>query len=146
VRFSNKVFAVALAGVLAGFSLAISASVSTASAIGLDGVWIGSGYAQPNAGQRERLQCRVTYSRMNDTIYNVVAICATTAARIRQTGELVMVRPGLFVGDFNNQQYDISGRVRVSLEGNAQSVTFSNEAGQGSLSLRRRCEGASQTC
>lgn len=115
-----------------------SAISTSAGAVGLDGVWVGNGYAQPASGQRERLRCRVTYSRMSDKIYNVVAVCATTATKIRQTGELVMVRPGLFVGDFNNRQYDVSGRVRVTMEGNLQSVTFSSDSGRGSLSLRKR--------
>lgn len=119
-------------------ALGLAATATTASAVTLDGVWIGGGYAQPQSGARERLRCRVTYSRISRKVYSVNAICATAAARIRQTGELIMVRPGLFVGDFVNHQYDIAGRVRVRTRGSRQSVTFSSRAGRGSLSLRKR--------
>jgi hypothetical protein len=119
-------------------ALGLALTATAASAVTLDGVWIGSGYAQPQSGERERLRCRVTYSRTARKVYSVVAICATAATRIRQTGELIMVRPGLYVGDFINHQYDIAGRVRVRTRGSHQSVTFSSQAGRGSLSLRKR--------
>lgn len=117
-------------------SLALTATA--ASAMPLEGSWIGSGYAQPQSGQRERLRCRVRFDRISRKVFSVVAVCATAAARIRQTGELIMVRPGLYVGDFVNRQYDIAGRVRVRTRGSRQSVTFSSRAGRGILSLRRR--------
>lgn len=112
--------------------------VTAAYAVSLEGSWVGSGYAQPQSGQRERLRCRVRFGRINSKVYSVDAVCATTAARIRQTGQLIMVRPGLYVGDFVNHQYDISGRVRVRTSGSRQSVTFSSRAGHGSLSLHKR--------
>ena len=124
--------------VIAGLAVLLTVSVTAASAAPLEGVWVGGGHARPTSGKRERLRCRITYSRMSSKIYNVVAICATTAAKIRQTGELVKVRPGLYVGDFNNRDYDISGRVRVITKGRRQSVSFSSDAGKGSLSLRKR--------
>ena len=116
----------------------LAVSATTASAVKLDGVWTGGGYAQTSSGERERLRCRITYSRLGSKVYSVVAICATTSTRIRQTGELIMVRPGLYVGDFINREYDIAGRVRVTTRGSRQSVVFSSDSGRGSLNLRKR--------
>lgn len=49
-----------------------------------------------------------------------------------------MVTPTRYIGDFYNSQYDISGRIRVSISGSSQTVTFASDRGSGSLSLRRR--------
>jgi hypothetical protein len=49
-----------------------------------------------------------------------------------------MVTANRYVGDFYNSEYDISGRIRVSVSGSSQTVTFSSARGKGSLSLRRQ--------
>lgn len=109
-----------------------------AQAASLSGTWSGSGYVNPKDGPRESVRCRITYSQESATVYGVKAVCATTSTKIIQTGEVLMVNPSRYVGDFYNSQYDVSRRVRVSLRGVRQTVTFSSKKGHGSMTLRKR--------
>ncbi len=126
------------------FYLSLSAGVGVAllgagpgSAAELAGTWSGSGYVSPTEGKRENVRCRVTYNRHTPKVFSVIAVCASPSAKVHQTGEVLMVNPNLYVGDFYNQQFDVSGRVRVRLSGSRQTVTFSGAKGSGSLSLSR---------
>jgi hypothetical protein len=104
----------------------------------LKGTWSGGGYVQPKDGEREKVRCRVTYSPQGSSVVAVSATCASASMTIRQSGELSMVSPNRYVGDFYNSDYDISGRIRVSISGSSQTVTFSSGRGGGSLSLSKR--------
>jgi hypothetical protein len=103
----------------------------------LSGTWSGSGYIQPNDGKREKVRCRVTYSPQGSSVVAVNATCASASNTIHQTGSLSMVSANKYVGDFHNPEFDVSGRVRVSVSGSSQTVTFSGARGGGALNLRR---------
>jgi hypothetical protein len=104
----------------------------------LQGSWSGSGYVKPTDGQRENVRCRVSYSPQGSKVVAVSATCTSASTTIRQTGQLSLVTPNRYVGDFYNSEYDISGRIRVSMSGSSQTVTFSSARGSGSLSLSKR--------
>ncbi|HMN36786.1 MAG TPA: hypothetical protein PKD49_03620 [Hyphomicrobium sp.] len=104
----------------------------------LSGTWSGSGYVLPKDGQRESVRCRVTYTPQGEKVVAVVAACASASVTIRQTGSLSKVSDSRYIGDFHNPEYDISGRVRVTVSGGTQKVTFSSVRGGGSMTLRRR--------
>jgi hypothetical protein len=91
-----------------------------------------------SSGATESVRCRVVYSRQSSKVFSVSATCATASATIIQTGEVLEVSGGRYVGDFYNPQFDVSGRVRVQLSGNSQTVTFSGSKGRGSMTLTRR--------
>lgn len=116
----------------------LAAPTTPAYAVSLEGNWSGSGHVKPKSGQRERVRCRVSYARQSAKVYFVSATCATASTTIRQTGQLLMVNPNRYVGDFYNSAYDISGRVRVIVRGASQTVTFSSASGSGSMTLRKR--------
>ena len=107
-------------------------------ASGLEGSWRGGGYVTPTSGERESVRCSVQYSRQARKIFSVSAKCATASATIVQTGEVLEVSGGRYVGDFYNSQYDVSGRIRIQLSGNSQTVTFSGSRGRGSMILTKR--------
>lgn len=117
---------------------AVAMTGTPAAAASIGGTWSGSGYVQPSNGQRETVRCRVTYSKQSDKVFGVSAVCASPSAKIRQTGEVLMVNPNRFVGDFYNSSYDISGRVNVSINGNRQTVSFKSASGHGSMTLSKR--------
>lgn len=125
---------VALAAV---FTLATSAVPAVAGSL-LEGNWSGSGYVQPSNGAREKVTCRVNYHQLNDTVHAVKATCATASLKIVQTGEVSTVREGRYIGDFANAEYNVSGSIRVVVNGNTQSVTFTSASGGGTLALKRR--------
>lgn len=110
----------------------------SASAQSLAGNWSGGGYVRLPSGETERVRCRVSYSRLSSTVYSVAAVCATQSTTVRQTGELIMVRPGRFIGDFYNPQFGIGGRIRVIVRDGRQTVTMMSSEGSGQLQLSRR--------
>lgn len=111
---------------------------SAVAAPSLDGTWAGNGYVVPKSGERQSVRCRVRYAKQSSTVFSVSATCASSTTNVVQTGEVLEVGGGRYVGDFYNPQYDISGRVRVQVTGNRQTVTFSGAQGQGALSLTRQ--------
>jgi hypothetical protein len=123
---------------IALLGLPLGGFAASAAAAGLNGTWSGSGYIKPVDGQRENVRCRVSYDRQSQRVFGVRATCASSSNSIRQTGELLMIRPNYYAGDFYNQQFDIGGRIRVTVRGNVQTVTFSSSSGGGQLTLRKR--------
>ena len=121
---------------LAALTLCVTAGRPVAQT--LDGSWSGSGFVKPTSGQRERVRCRVSYSRQSAKVYGVSARCASASATLRQTGELLKIRANLYVGDFYNAQFDFRGRIRVVVSGRTQRVTLSGDGASGSLRLRKR--------
>ena len=104
----------------------------------LEGTWSGSGYVVPKSGARENVRCRVRFSRQSSKVFSVEATCSSATTNIVQTGEVLEVSNGRYAGDFYNPQYDISGRIRIQMSGNHQTVSFSGTQGQGSLSLNKQ--------
>lgn len=126
---SMSVVAAAVFGMSAGHAQAAPA---------LEGTWSGSGYVVPKSGVRESVRCRVRFSRQSSKVFSVQATCSSATANIVQTGEVLEVSAGRYAGDFYNPQYDISGRIRIQMSGNHQSVNFSGAQGQGGLSLTKQ--------
>jgi len=104
----------------------------------LGGSWSGSGFVHPRSGTRETVRCRVTYNRQSSKVFGVRATCASKSASLRQTGEVLLIRPGRYVGDFYNRQFDVGGRISVTLRGARQTVTFTGDGIKGRLTLRKR--------
>lgn len=127
-----------LPSVLAAAALSLGLLAEVALSASLAGTWSGSGYVMPKSGQREKVRCRVSFTPQGDKVVAVTATCASASTTIRQTGQLSMVTPNRYVGDFYNSEYDISGRVRVVISGSSQTVTFSSARGSGSLSLKKQ--------
>jgi len=107
-------------------------------AASIEGRWSGRGFVKPVDGPREKVRCRITYSKVSKKLFAVRASCATTSTKISQTGEVLKVSPSRYAGDFYNKDYDVSGRVRVKLSGSSQTVSFSSVRGYGRVTLRRR--------
>ncbi len=113
-------------------------SLTIAHAVPLDGSWSGGGYVKPKSGDREKVRCKISYNKQTDKVYGVNAVCATSAGKISQTGNVLKIRKNRYVGDFANDQYDISGRIEVTIRGKRQTVTLKSGRGFGKLSLRKR--------
>jgi hypothetical protein len=127
-----------IANLSAAVGLSFFALALPVSADPLSGTWSGSGYVKPSKGERENVRCRVSYSPAGSKVVSVTATCASSSITLHQTGELSMVSPGRYVGDFYNAEYDVSGRIQVSVSGSSQTVTLSGARGGGSLSLSKR--------
>ena len=115
-----------------------SAGAANAQSSGLAGYWRGSGHISPSEGARERVRCRVWITRESQRSYRVVARCASQGANIDQSGRVVQTGSNRFAGEFYNSDYNIRGRIHISLRGNRQYVSMRSESGSGSLELFRR--------
>lgn len=105
---------------------------------GLQGYWRGSGYISPAKGHRERVRCRVWISSGSAGAYSVKARCASQGTNIDQTGRVKKTGRNSYTGQFYNSDFNIRGRIRITLHGNRQSVTMHSSSGSGRLTLFRR--------
>lgn len=119
------------------FSLTCGATAASADPL-LQGSWSGSGYVKVTDGKRESVRCRVSYSPQGASVVAVAATCASASATIRQSGQLSMVSPNRYIGEFYNSEYDISGKIRVSVSGGSQQVSFTSSKATGAMSLSKR--------
>ncbi len=109
-----------------------------ANAASLAGTWSGSGAISLASGQKEKARCRAQYSPAGGSGFAMSATCATQSAKVEQTARLKKVGANSYVGKFYNAEYGVSGSIRVTLNGNRQSVWLSGVAGTASFSLSRR--------
>ncbi len=120
--------------VLAATIIAAPQAHSETSSIG--GAWSGGGLVVYSDGRRERASCRAHYSGGWSNV-SLTARCATPSGSIDQTASLRRIGPNSYSGSFFNPQYNVSGSIRITVNGNAQSVSLHSESGSASLTLRR---------
>ena len=111
---------------------AISAQLSQ-----ITGSWRGGGSVTYLSGDRERVRCRVKFKRRSKTTVRMKAVCATSAARVVQTALLRRVGSNRFIGTFHNDEYGVTGQIRITVRGRRLSASFSSKSGSASLNLRR---------
>lgn len=131
---SKKNGLVALASILA-VTTGLSAAASAAS---ISGNWRGNGVATLESGAKERVRCRVTYGRIAGQKFSLSARCASGAGRLHQVGQLTRVSNGKYVGHVVNQEFSVSARVVITVQGKSQRVLISSTKGSASLKLTRR--------
>ena len=52
------------------------------------------------------------------------ATCATASMRVQQYASVDRVAPGRYRGDFRNDEFGISGSIRIVVSGNTNSVSL----------------------
>ena len=124
------------------FSLTIALFVMTIAPLhaqntALEGTWSGSGTMQARDNPPQKLTCRIKYRRETDKVYKLAAKCVTISTAINQTGKLLKVNAGVYVGEFHVATYDISGRVRVTIKGGVQTMSFKSSRASGSVTLSK---------
>lgn len=122
---------VALIGGSIGFS-------GAAGAVDISGSWRGSGHMQVEGGKRERVTCQISYGRQSERVYGFHAVCASPSVRVIQNGVVSQATASTFVGTAHNPEYNVSGRVRIVVSGNRQTVSVRADQGSGQISLSRR--------
>ena len=109
-----------------------------AAAVPLEGEWRGKGTVQITKGAQENLSCRVKYSPQSSGVYDFHAVCASASVRIIQTGVVSKATDTSYLGTGHNAEWDVSGRVRIEINGQKQTVTVTASQGSGRLTLRKR--------
>ena len=82
----------------------------------LGGSWSGSGTVNLSNGKVEKARCRATFKGSGPR-YSMNAVCATAAARAVQTAQVTQSGPNSWSGEFHNQEYNVSGSIRLVLHG-----------------------------
>lgn len=113
--------------------LTLVASQAPAVAQDIAGSWSGSGTVVFPSGEREKARCRATFRTSgNGAVMN--ATCATPSARVQQVATVDRVAPGRYRGDFRNDEFGITGSIRIVVSGN--SLTASLDGGGGTAEFR----------
>lgn len=103
----------------------------------LAGSWSGGGWVSFASGSKERARCHAHYSGSGGS-YTVSATCATASGKASQTAKVYKVGGSSYKGSFVNSQYNVRGSIRVTVNGNRQSVSLSGDGTSAQLSLSRR--------
>lgn len=124
---------------VAGLGAALSVGASEfafSEGAALDGSWSGGGTVTFPSGAVEKASCRATYRRAGSG-YAMNGVCATPSGRAAQTASLRRVSANRYSGTFHNAEYDISGSITVTVNGNSQSVHLNGSGASASIHLRR---------
>lgn len=110
-------FGTRLAGVVVALGAAVAAS-GPAAAQSLAGSWNGNGTIVYPSGERESARCRATFQNTGGGGVSMRAVCATASVRVVQTASLAKLTGNTFSGEFYNTEYNISGSIRIRMQGN----------------------------
>ena len=126
--------------ILALTAVALTLPASAGSSV-LEGTWAGEGVVETIAGEPETVTCKVFYWQTSATVHEVAANCTSASFEFQQKGELTTVREGRYVGEFENEQYQIHGKLRVLIDGEdptGQAVTFTSDQAKGAFALKKQ--------
>ena len=124
----------------AAFSMLLLFSVGSpvaAETINPEGSWSGSGRVHFPSGDSEKARCRATFTPRGVNGMNMVAQCATAAARLQQTAVLERVGSNRFTGNFQNSEYGVAGTITVTVVGGTLNALLSGGGGGAEFRLNR---------
>ncbi len=69
------------------------------------------------SGETERARCRATFRNAGGGL-SMHGVCATASVRVSQSASLSRLTSTSYSGEFFNTEFNISGSIRVRLQGN----------------------------
>jgi len=123
-------------GAVASFNL-LTAGNSIAEQASLEGSWSGGGTVRFPSGDSERARCRANFRKRGGSTFAMTAVCATPSARVEQTAQLQRTGANRFAGDFQNAEFNVSGSISVTVNGNSLSASLSGGGGSAQFHLGR---------
>jgi len=115
--------------------------VTSASAASILGSWSGRGSVTLiPSGHVEPVSCKVRYEKGDKKGRTILvhATCATTAGSFVSTGRVVKRSSSKYAGRLYSGEYEVLGRVTISVSGSRQTVIVSSPRGKASFKLRKR--------
>jgi hypothetical protein len=103
----------------------------------LEGSWSGGGQIVFPSGETEKARCRASFRRSGGDSFGMSAVCATASARVQQSAEIVRVSGNRYRGEFFNQEFGLSGSIRITVNGNSLNASLTGGGGSASFSLSR---------
>lgn len=134
---ARRVFSYLSFLLLAFFALPGLPSNAMSAPGGLEGAWRGRGWVSFSSGKREQARCRVHFSTQSAHRYAISAICATESGKVSQTAMVRKAGANIYVGNFYNAEYDVSGTIRLTIHGNTQTARLTSGSGSALITLSR---------
>lgn len=103
----------------------------------LEGAWSGGGQIVFPSGEKEQARCRASFRRQGGDSFGMSATCATASAKVQQSAEITRVSGDRYRGEFHNQEFGISGSIRIVVSGNRLDASLSGGGGSAQFSLSR---------
>lgn len=133
---------VATALLAAAVAIGVTASglgskAATAEPGDLAGSWSGGGSVSFATGKKESARCRASFSKSGGSSYEMNATCATPSGKVSQSASLQKLTANSYSGSFHNAEYNVSGSIRIRVNGNSQSVSLSSDSGSANFQLSR---------
>lgn len=120
-------------------SFALSAFVGSvpANADPLEGSWSGGGVVRHEGGT-ETIRCRISYAKSTGRTLTFNATCATTGGKVQQAGRVVALGRNRYTGRAYSKDYQVTGKLYVTVRGAKQSIRVTSPKGSANLTLRKR--------
>lgn len=109
-----------------------------AHAADITGSWSGGGTVILASGAKEKARCRASFQPSGGNTFAMSATCATASAKVSQTAILSRYNARRYGGMFHNPEFNVTGRIRISVAGNAMTANLTGSQGRATLSLHRR--------
>ena len=121
--FRNAAIAAAIA--FAGVIGIVGTTASPAAAQSIVGSWNGGGMIVFPSGETERARCRATFRNTGSGGVSMQDVCATASVRVSQSASLSRLTSTTYSGEFHNTEYNLSGSIRIRLQGNKLNASLS---------------------
>ena len=137
LRSGFRSAAIAAASALAGVIGVVGVTASPAAAQSIVGSWSGSGMIVFPSGETERARCRATFRNLSDGGVSMQGICATSSVRVSQSASLSRLTANTYSGEFFNTEYNISGSIRIRLQGSKLNASLNGGGASAQFMLGR---------
>jgi hypothetical protein len=130
--FRRSVFrdaAIAGLGALCATIGAAGVTSTPAAAQSILGSWSGGGTIIFPSGETERARCRATFRTAGGGDVSMQGVCATASVRVSQSASLMRLTSTTYSGEFHNTEYNLSGSIRIRIQGNKLTASLSGGGG-----------------
>lgn len=103
----------------------VSVTATPAAAQTIVGSWSGGGLIIFPSGEKERARCRATFRNVGGGGVSMHGVCATASVRISQSASLSRLTSTTYSGEFFNTEFNISGSIRIRMQGNRLNASLS---------------------
>ena len=137
LRFAYRAAAIVGAGALAGAIGVVGVAATPATAQSLVGSWSGGGMIVFPSGETERARCRATFRNLSGGGVSMQGVCATASVRVSQSASLSRLTATSYSGEFYNTEYNLSGSIRIRLQGNKLNASLNGGGASAQFVLGR---------
>jgi hypothetical protein len=136
VAFVRSGFCGAAFAVAATLSI-VGVTATPAAAQTIVGSWSGGGLIIFPSGEKERARCRATFRKAGGGGVSMNGVCATASVRVSQSASLSRLTSTTYSGEFFNTEFNISGSIRIRMQGNRLNASLNGGGASAQFVLGR---------